>query len=133
MRSRSFIHHRSGRDRAAPLRSCVPAIGFGLAMLAAGWAMAQAGGDAERMAREVYERDLAMCNSGDLPAPRREACVRAAGNRLDRARGIAPADTVQTSPDGRASVVTPQGEPAPGSASDPVTTRDGRAVVVPNR
>jgi len=115
------------------LRSCAPALGFGLAMMAAGWALAQAGADAERLARAQYERDIGMCNSGGLPAPRREACVRAAGARLDRARGIAPADTVQTTPDGRASVVTPQGDPAPGSSADPVTSRDGRAVVVPNR
>lgn len=102
-------------------------------MMAAGWALAQSGVDAERIAREQFDRDVAACNSAALPAPQREACLRTAGSQLDRVRGVAPADTVQNTPDGRASVVTPQGDPAPGGGAAPVTSGDGRAVVVPNR
>ena len=85
------------------------------------------------MVERVYESDLAICNSGKLSAPAREACVREAGRRRDAARGGPPAEILQTTPDGRATVLTPEGAPTPPTSSDPVPTRDGRANVVPAR
>lgn len=63
-------------------------------------------------AQRRYERALAVCNSGKLPRPERDACVRDAGVAWDRARagqlvdGKADDGTV-TSPDGRATIVLP--------------------------
>lgn len=85
------------------------------------------------LAAQQFQRDVAACQQAGLPAPEREACIRAAGQRLDRARGVLPADTVQTTPDGRASVVTPPGDPLPLAPAEPVTSQDGRANVIPAR
>ena len=126
----SHLLRRLQSPLARALRACLLTLGFGL--VAGAGAMAQASADADRLAREQFDREIATCNAGQLPAPTREACVRAAGTRLDRARGVAPADAVQTSPDGRATVITPQGDPAPGGSATPVTSGDGRASVVPN-
>lgn len=95
-----------------------------LTALGAAWAQP---GTAER----VYASDLALCNSGQLSAPAREACVREAGRRRDAARGGPPPDILQTTPDGRATVLTPEGAAPPPTASEPLPTRDGRATVVP--
>lgn len=82
---------------------------------------------------QVYESDLAICNSGQLSAPARDACVREAGRRRDAARGGPPPEVPMATPDGRATVVTPQGAPPPPTPADPVPTQDGRANVVPSR
>lgn len=82
------------------------------------------------VAAQRYEQQLAACNSGSLPAPAREACIRNAGSALDRARGGPPADTEMTTPDGRATVVAPAGAVPPVSASDTRTSGDGRATIV---
>lgn len=99
-----------------------------LAALGLGMGAARAQpGTAER----VYASDLAICNSGQLSAPAREACVREAGRRRDAARGGPPPEILQTTPDGRATVLTPEGAKPPPSTSEPRPTRDGRATVVP--
>ncbi len=85
------------------------------------------------LAEQVYESDLAICNGGKLSAPAREACVREAGRRRDAARGGPPAEVNMTTPDGRATVVAPEGAAPPASPSDTVPSRDGRANVVPAR
>lgn len=99
-----------------------------LALASAAPARAQQPAD---RAQERYDSDIAACNRGDLPDPLRRACVRAAGERLDRARGVAPADTAVTSPDGRATVIVPEGATLPPTSSDAVPSRDGRSSVVP--
>lgn len=101
------------------------------AALAAPYLHAQTSDEAVATAQRQYETDVASCNTGALPAPMRESCVRTAGLRLDRARGGPPADATVTSTDGRATVITPEGSTPPASGSDPVTSRDGRANVVP--
>jgi hypothetical protein len=103
------------------------AVAWAAATLAAG-AAAQAGSTAQQR----YERALAACNRGSLPAPRREACVRAAGNALDRALGGTPAAAPRPSDDGRATVVSPPGAPPPSSGGgNAVPSSDGRATIVP--
>ncbi|WP_162580785.1 hypothetical protein [Variovorax sp. PBS-H4] len=76
-----------------------------------------------------YERDIAACNNGTLATPAREACIRAAGTALDRARGGPPSEVPQPSADGRATIVAPPGAAA-SSGSDAITSRDGRATIV---
>lgn len=85
------------------------------------------------LVEQVYQSDLAICNSGKLSAPARGACVREAGRRRDAAQGGPPAEVLQTTPDGRATVLTPEGALTPSTSSEPVPTRDGRANVVPAR
>jgi hypothetical protein len=80
-------------------------------------------------AQHRYEREIAACNRGNLPAPAREACIRAAGNALDRARGGPPVEVPQPSADGRATIVAPPGA-APSSGSEATTSSDGRATIV---
>jgi len=80
-----------------------------------------------QQAQERHERQLAVCNSGKLPAPEREACVRDAGAALDRARGGPPTNVTTRTPDGRATVVVPAGEPVPGAAE---TVRSRRSTTV---
>lgn len=104
------------------------------------WALGAAaqpapGPAAQTAAQQRYERAIAACNNGSLPAPAREACVREAGVQLDLVRGGPPATTTMTSPDGRATVVAPQ--PGPPSGLNPASTsdntalsRDGRATIV---
>jgi hypothetical protein len=80
--------------------------------------------------QQRYEQQLAYCNSGKLPDPERNACVRDAGLMLDRARGGPPTNAVTTSEDGRATIVGPSGLPPPNSGSDDITSQDGRATIV---
>jgi hypothetical protein len=91
----------------------------------AAWAQAPAATPQQR-----YERQIAYCNSGQLPDPGRNACVRDAGLALDRERGGPPTNQTSTSQDGRATIVSPAGLPPPNSGSDDVTSRDGRATIV---
>jgi hypothetical protein len=85
------------------------------------------------VAEQVYESDLAICNGGQMSAPARDACVRDAGRRRDAARGGPPPEIPVSTPDGRATVVTPEGSPPPPTSADAVPSRDGRANVVPAR
>jgi hypothetical protein len=86
--------------------------------------------DPAARAQQNFEREIASCNSGALAAPDREACVRLAGQQLDRARGLPPVDANITSTDGRATVMQPEGATPPAGASVTDTSRDGRATVV---
>jgi hypothetical protein len=81
-------------------------------------------------AQQRYEREVGACNSGALPAPAREACIRDAGHALDRARGGPPNDVTVPSADGRATIVAPEGATPPSGGSDTVPSRDGRATIV---
>ena len=113
-----------------------------LAAATAAMAAATAFGQADASAQQAFEREVAACNNANLPAPARDACVRAAGTALDRARGGPPVGVPLTTPDGRATVIAPEGSapplgeqapeskaPPPGSAGVS-TTPDGRATVV---
>ena len=85
-----------------------------------------------------YEREIARCNRGNMPAPEREACVRQAGLAFDKATGGITGSRETTSPDGRATVMEPStgtSEPSgsrrsTASPSPLTTTPDGRATVV---
>lgn len=98
-------------------------------------------------AEAAYARSVAACNNAGLPAPQREACVRAAGVELDRARqNQPPAAGLQTpprvaplpeaaTPDGRATLIRQSGsaiQPQAASSAPPETrtTEDGRATIV---
>lgn len=106
--------------------SCAAALAVLLSAAAPAWAQSS-------LPEQVYESDLAICNSGSLSAPAREACVREAGRRRDAARGGPPPEIPVPTPDGRATVVTPEGAAPPPSPSDAVPSPDGRANVVPSR
>jgi hypothetical protein len=108
------------------------AAGLLLAALPAGAQTATAP-DVVARAQQLYEREVAACNAGTLPAPEREACLRVAGLRYDRARGVPPVEEAVTTPDGRATVVAPIGATppsAPANVPPTETTRDGRATIV---
>jgi hypothetical protein len=83
-----------------------------------------------QQAQERHERQLAVCNSGKLPAPEREACVRDAGAALDRARGGPPTNITTRTPDRRATVVTPAGAPVPGATEMVRSPRSNTVVPV---
>ncbi len=107
------------------------------ALLAAGaaasslaWAQQRQGGVSAAAAEQSYERLIAQCNSGTLPAPERAACVRAAGRTLDRTLGGPPVEAPRTTPDGRSTVVAPVDAARPADDSDTTTSRDGRATIV---
>ena len=91
---------------------------------------AQQGPSDRAAAQQRYDAEVAACNRGNLPAPSRDACVRAAGRALDGVLGGPPAATPTPSADGRATVVAPVGSATPPAASDTMTTRDGRATIV---
>lgn len=80
--------------------------------------------------QQRYEARIAECNRGDLPAPARNACVRAAGASLDRTLGGPPPNTEMDTQDGRATVIAPSGSLTPRASSDTVTSGDGRATIV---
>ena len=92
--------------------------------------MASAQAPAQLTPQQRYERQLAYCNSGNLPDPERNACVRDAGLMLDRAIGGTPRNAQTTSEDGRATIIGPSGLPAPDSGSSQVTSPDGRSTIV---
>ncbi|MET0542546.1 MAG: hypothetical protein ABWZ88_12400 [Variovorax sp.] len=82
--------------------------------------------------QQSYEQQIARCNDGSLAAPAREACIRAAGTARDRAAGgIPPTPAAMTTPDGRATVVAPEGSTAGSGGSGTTTSGDGRATIVP--
>ncbi|MDM0112596.1 hypothetical protein QTI66_10590 [Variovorax sp. J22R133] len=81
-------------------------------------------------AQKRYEDQLAYCNSGRLPDPERNACVRDAGIDLDRARGGPPRNSMGTTQDGRATIIGPAGLPQPSGGTEEITSRDGRATIV---
>jgi len=87
-------------------------------------------------AQARYEREVAVCNNSNLPAPQRDQCVRAAGAALDSARGGPPVPVEATTPDGRATVMSPEATAITGSTPSSTTdlriTPDGRATVVPS-
>ncbi|MDM0044154.1 hypothetical protein QTH91_06645 [Variovorax dokdonensis] len=93
-------------------------------------AWSQPSGGAADSPQQRYERQLAVCNSGKLPEPERDACVRDAGRMLDQALGGRPGNVTTTTEDGRATVVSPAGLPVPNSGSDQVRSRDGRSTIV---
>jgi len=76
-----------------------------------------------------YEHQIAVCNSGQLPAPQRDACVRDAGRLLDNRLGGPPEPVPQTSPDGQSTVISPPNQPVPSGDPTFVTSPDGRAVI----
>ncbi len=86
--------------------------------------------DAATRAQQQYELDIAICNTAGFPAPQREACVREAGLRLDRARSAPPPPTPAASVDGRATVVSDPGSTSALRGSAVQTSPDGRATVV---
>ncbi|MBO9647978.1 MAG: hypothetical protein J7605_05660 [Variovorax sp.] len=99
----------------------------GVALAAGAAAFGQQDLDAA-MAR--YERVIAACNSGNLPRPERDACIRDAGQALDRVRRGQSTATDITTPDGRATVILPQTAPLPRSDSDMITSPDGDSTIV---
>ncbi|RZL86492.1 MAG: hypothetical protein EOP82_29850 [Variovorax sp.] len=112
------------------MRSICHTLAFCIALAASAAAGAQTP-DLDQAQRR-YQRALDFCNSGNLPRPQRDACVRDAGRALDRARaGLPPdAEVDVTSPGGRATVVVPEGTPPPMSDSETVTSPDGRSTIV---
>lgn len=102
---------------------------FAFGLLAAG---ACAVGAQPTAAQQRYDRQIARCNDGTLPAPAREACVRGAGNRLDNVNGGPPSEAAVPSPDGRAIVVAPEGTTPSSGGAGTVPSRDGRALIVPS-
>ncbi|MGR4868029.1 hypothetical protein ACIPRI_04070 [Variovorax sp. LARHSF232] len=102
---------------------------IGTALCSASLLAAAQGQPQQLTPQQRYERQIAYCNSGKLPDPARNACVRDAGLALDRADGP-PRDVPTTSEDGRATIISPAGLPPPNSGSDGVTSKDGRATIV---
>jgi hypothetical protein len=119
-----------------PMQFRLICLGLGLATVGTLGAMAHAPVHAqatavttEQRARQQYDFDIAVCNMAGFTAPDRDTCVREAGVRLDRLRGV-PAGTEGTiSTDGRATVMTASPGQAP-RGSTTTTSSDGRATVV---
>jgi hypothetical protein len=108
---------------------CVTALVACATMTPDAQAQSAAPGTAER-AQQQYELDIAVCNTAGFPAPRREACIREAGQRLDNARIAPQAGAAVSNQDGRATVVAEPGRQSAMRASTLRTTTDGRATVV---
>lgn len=81
-------------------------------------------------ARQQYNLDIDACNNAGSPAPQRESCVRQAGLRLDRLRGVPAVPEPEATADGRAIVMTPSTSSTTLLGSTTTTTEDGRATVV---
>jgi hypothetical protein len=120
-------------------RRCWIFVAAGCALGAALWAPVASAqsGTADPKAR--YDREIARCNRGTLPAPAREACIRQAGQAFDKSTGGITGTRETTSPDGRATVMEPSTGTANPNGSRPraanpapplVTMPDGRATVV---
>ncbi|MBO9650349.1 MAG: hypothetical protein J7605_17730 [Variovorax sp.] len=80
-------------------------------------------------AQRLHDEQVGKCNSGNLPRPQRDACIRDAGATLDRARGGPPSNVTTRSGDRRSTVVKPKGSPAP-SGTKTVRSGDRRSTVV---
>jgi hypothetical protein len=82
-------------------------------------------------ATQRYNQAIAYCNSGNLPRPARDACIRDAGRAMDQSQGggVAPSIDV-SSPGGRATVVIPDNAPLPRSDSTTITSPDGDSTIV---
>jgi len=80
-------------------------------------------------AQRQFDEQVAKCNSGALPRPQRDACIRDAGAALDRARGGTPGNVTTRTRDRRSTVVKPEGAPVPGSTNT-VRSGDRRSTVV---
>ena len=93
----------------------------------AAWSLAA---HAQLTPQQRYEQQIAFCNSGRLPDPERNACVRDAGNLLDRRLGGTPRNQMTTSEDGRATIIGPAGLPPPDSGSTEVTSPHGPSTIV---
>ncbi len=111
------------------LRNLPLTFALGIATAAFGLA-ASAQDTAQLTPQQRYERQIAYCNSGNLPDPQRNACVRDAGRMLDSSLGGPPRNAQTTSEDGRATIIGPAGLPAPDSGSSQITSPDGRSTVV---
>lgn len=81
-------------------------------------------------ARQHYNLDIDVCNNAGSPAPQRESCVREAGLRLDRLRGVPAVPEPEATADGRAIVMTRSTSSTTLLGSTTTTTEDGRATVV---
>lgn len=83
------------------------------------------------VATQRYNRAVAYCNSGNLPRPARDACIRDAGRAMDQAQGGGVAPTIDvSSPGDRATVVIPDNAPLPRSDSTTITSPDGNSTIV---
>jgi hypothetical protein len=126
------LQHRAWTWHATRLRVAALCI-VGLTVYACLYSDADAqatGAEDAARAQQQYELDIAICNTAGFAAPQREACIREAGQRLDRVRNAPPAGSTSDNQDGRATVVA---DPASASAlqgSALQTTTDGRATVV---
>ena len=89
-----------------------------------------ASADAATAAQQVYNADIAACNAAGSPAPQRANCIRDAGLRLDRSRGVPAVAEPEATADGRATVMTPSTASTTLRGSTTTTTSDGRATVV---
>ena len=86
--------------------------------------------DANVRAQQTFNADLSVCNSAGFPEPQRALCVRDAGLRFDRLRGVPEVAQPAQSADGRATVMTPSSASTTLRGSTTATTSDGRATVV---
>ncbi|MBS0339436.1 MAG: hypothetical protein JSS56_02855 [Proteobacteria bacterium] len=111
--------------RNSPLTFALGAAIAACSLAAAGQAQAQ-----QLTPQQRYERQIAYCNSGNLPDPQRNACVRDAGLLLDQSTGGPPRNAQSTSEDGRATIIGPSGLPVPDSGSSAITSPDGRSTIV---
>ena len=81
-------------------------------------------------AQRHFDEQVAHCNSGKLPRPERDACIRDAGHALDQARGGPASGTTTRTKDRRATVVKPEGAPVPSGGSRTVRSSDRRSTIV---
>jgi hypothetical protein len=92
---------------------------------------ASAQGTADLAAAQArFDRQVADCNSGKLPAPEREACIRRAGAALDEARGGPPSTVTRRTADGRSTAIVPEGAPVPSAGGGTARSTDGRSTIV---
>ena len=96
-------------------------LGISLAALAQPPGLAQA--------QREFDEQVAKCNSGALPRPERDACIRDAGHALDHARGGTAGNVTTRTRDRRSTVVKPVGAPVPGGTNT-VRSGDRRSTVV---
>ena len=104
------------------------AVSGALAGMSFAWAAQPAPDLAE--AQRHFDEQVAQCNSGHLPRPQRDACIRDAGHALDQAHGLAPATKTTRTADRRATVVKPAGAPVPSGGSQTVRSSDRRSTIV---